>query len=98
MILFGGSRLVGGYTNETFRYTPIPENLFISSAVPGEGTLNLSFPSLIGRTYTLWISPSLAAGSWTNTGLAGLAGTGGTLSFIAPAAAPGSQFFRVRSD
>lgn len=100
MILFGGHRSAppSGYVNETFRYTPVGEELFITRAVPGEGVLILSFPSLVGRTYTLWRSATLAAGSWTNTGLAALAGTGGALSFNAPATALGSQFFHVRSD
>ena len=50
--------------------------LFIISAVPSADALKLDFPSRTGRSYTLWRSATLAAGSWTNTGLAALPGTG----------------------
>jgi hypothetical protein len=53
-----------------------------------------------GRSYTLWRSDTLAAGTWTNTGLPALAGTGTTLTFTVPASAPGvpERFFRVQAD
>ena len=52
------------------------------------------------RTCSLWRSDTRAAGTWTNTGLTALTGTGATLTFTvsAPTAGVLKRFFRVQAD
>jgi hypothetical protein len=58
--------------------------------------LIISFPTVVGRTYTLERSDTVAPDSWTSSELpAPLAGNGAVRSFIVPAAAPFRRFFRV---
>jgi hypothetical protein len=84
--------------NDTFSYIPDCSIFRITSAVLDSGNLVLSFPTETGRTYTLWHSDNLANGSWTDSGLPAVAGTGDTLTFTVPAPTPGRSFFRVQAD
>ena len=96
----GGAGLdVANYFNDTFSYTPDAPNadsFRITSAVLEGSDLLVSFPSVTGRSYTLWQSDTLAAGTWTDTGLSALPGTGATLTFTVLAPTPGHRFFRVQ--
>ncbi len=56
--------------------------------------LFMRFPTVTGRTYTIQRSSTLAAGSWTSTGLTS-EGSGNTQTFRLPANSPGRWFFRV---
>jgi len=94
MIVWGGA----SFFNDTFSYTPHCEPFRITNAVLGSGNLTLSFPTATGRTYTLWRSDTLTSGTWTNTGLTALAGTGATLTFTVPATTPARRFFRVQAE
>jgi hypothetical protein len=106
MIVSGGAANNNVY-NDTFSYTflhtynynPEPGDFRITSAVLSGGNLVLSFPAATGRSYTLWRSDTLAAGSWTNTGLPAVPGNGTILNFTVPAPATGvpERFFRVQS-
>jgi len=71
----------------------------ITNVVLSGGNLTVSFPTVAGRTYTLWRSDTLAAGTWINTGLSALPGTGAALTFSVPAPAAGvpERFFRVHA-
>ena len=99
MIVWGGQRLSGTF-NDTFSYIPDCRALRITNAVLDSGKLILSFPTVTGRTYTLWRSDNLTSDPWTDTGLAALTGTGATLTFTLPAPAAGvpKRFFRVHAD
>ena len=71
----------------------------ITNVVLSGGNLTISFPTVTGRSYTLWRSDTLAAGTWTNTGLPALPGTGTILTFTVPAPVPSvsERFFRVQA-
>ena len=72
--------------------------LRITTVVRSGGTLVISFPSVSGRTYTLWRSDSLT-GAWTNTGLTTITGNGTVRQFTvspAPVAGVPKRFFRVQ--
>ena len=101
MIVRGGATFpAGSDSNGTFSYIPDFDcaSFRITRAVLEGGNLVLSFPSVASRTYTLWRSDTLANGSWTNTGLPALPGTGTTLTFTVPATIPARRFFRVQAD
>jgi hypothetical protein len=107
MIVWGGVDGINHF-NDTFSYTfihtynynPNPETFRITELFLSGGNLTLSFPTVSGRSYTLWRSDTLAAGSWTNTGIPSLAGTGTILTFTVPAPSAGvtERFFRVEAD
>jgi N-acetylneuraminic acid mutarotase len=99
MIVWGGWK--GGFSdtdffNDTFSYTPNDKGFRITSAVLEGGNLLVSFPSVTGRSYTLWQSDSMNEGTWTDTGLPVQGGTGETLTFTIAAPVPGRRFFRVQ--
>jgi len=98
MIVWGG---YGGttYRNDTFSYTVGGEPFRVTSVVLDSGNLVVRFPTVTGRTYTLWRSETLAEGTWINTGLEPLAGTGAVLAFTIPAPTAGvsKTFFRVHA-
>jgi hypothetical protein len=108
MLVWGGADNAAGYFSDTYSYTfihtynynPNPGAFRITNVVLSGGDLTVSFPTVTGRSYSLWRSDTLAAGTWTNTGLPALAGTGTTLTFTVPAPAPGvpERFFRVQAD
>ena len=60
------------------------------------GSMTFSFPSVDGKTYTLWRSDTLA-NDWVNTGLPAITGDGLIREFEIPAPAPGvpKRFFSV---
>ena len=62
------------------------------SAISG-ATFNMTFPSVIGRTYRLQSSPNLA-NPWTNIGTA-TAGTGGNVTLPVNVTGFTNYFFRV---
>jgi N-acetylneuraminic acid mutarotase len=95
MIVWGG-RDETRYFNDTFSYTPDCEELRITSVVLEGGNILVSFPSVTGHSYTLWQSDTLSEGTWTDTGLPALSGTGATLTFTVSADIPGRRFFRVQ--
>ncbi len=100
MLVQGG---VGGdYLTDTWSYNPgnitPPVPFDIRSIVSSGGLLTITFASETGKNYTLWSSGNMAAGTWTNTGLSALSGTGAALSFTLGAPAPPARrFFRVQS-
>ena len=74
-----------------------PISLAVSLATPG--TLRLTFPSFLGRTYTLEARDTLeASAAWREvSGVAPLAGTGGTLKIdLLISAELGQRFYRLR--
>jgi hypothetical protein len=97
MIVLGGRDSTRSFS-DTFSYTPGCEPFRITNAVLEGGALKLTFPAVPGRTYTLWRSDSLADGTWINTGLPALAGTGATLTFTIPVPNSARSFFRVQAD
>ena len=97
MIVWGGATFVGGSDSKgTFSYIPDCETFRITSAVLNSGHLVISFPTVTGRIYTLWRSETMAEGTWTDTGLPAVVGTGATLSFTVPASGPDHRFFRAQ--
>jgi hypothetical protein len=54
----------------------------------------VSFPTSLGRNYTLRVSSSLAASSWQDSGLPVVNGNGGTMSFTIPLSSP-RRFYSV---
>jgi hypothetical protein len=100
MIVYGGQFSVLGSLaifGDTFSYSP-PR----ASVSPGIGglardgsDLTISFPTVANCIYTLWRSDSLADGSWINTGLPPIVGTGSLRSF-AVSISDASGFFRVQ--
>jgi len=57
------------------------------------GDILINFPAILGRTYTLQRSDTLAPGSWAPTGL-NFSGTG-TAGFRLPTTTPARRYFRV---
>ena len=68
-----------------------------TSAVRSGGNLIITFPSVTGRTYTLWQSDVLS-GAWTNTNQTPITGNGSPKSFSVPTPVPGvpKRFHRVQ--
>ena len=95
-----GTAILAGFLTNLYSYTPDCEDFRITSAGFDGGALTIGFPSISGRSYTLWQSEALTIGSWTNTGLPALTGTGATLTFTvsAPTAGVLKRFFRVQAD
>jgi hypothetical protein len=100
MIIWGGYTVANSALQDTFVYTPVCRPFAITDVVRDGGNLILNFPTMTGRTYSLWRSDTLTSGAWTNTGLLALAGTGTTQSFTIPVPAGGvfQRFFRVDAD
>jgi N-acetylneuraminic acid mutarotase len=104
MIVWGGlvrnPSSPGSYwANDTFSYASGCEPFRINTAFLENGDLTFRFPSMEGRNYTLWHSDTLAAGSWTDTGIPSLTGTGAILSLTIPAPAGVLQrFFRIQAE
>jgi N-acetylneuraminic acid mutarotase len=97
VIVWGGAN--GSiYFNDTFSYTPDVRPFDFTSVVRSGDNLMLSFRTVTGRNYTLWQSETMAAGSWTNTGLPALFGTGVPLTFTVPGSTSARRFFRVQAD
>ncbi len=96
LIVWGG-RDGNKYFNDTFIYTLEEEVFRITGAVLENSDLLVSFPSVTGRSYKLWQSDTMIAGTWTDTGLPALTGSGGTLTFSLPAPAAGRLFVRVQA-
>ncbi len=71
--------------------------LRVTTLTPSGGNLEISFPSVTGKTYTLWRSDTLT-GSWMNTGLTAISGNGSVQQFTIPAPVIGvpKRFFRVQ--
>ena len=97
MIVWGGASGNGIYHDDTFSYTP--DVFRITGLVLDSGTLILSFPSRIGRSYTLWRSGALAGGTWTPSGLPSIPGDGTDKFFSvgAPVAEIPKRFYRVQA-
>ena len=82
----------------TFAYTPECEPFRITITPFSIGNLVLSFPTVTGIQYTLWRSYTLTGGTWKNSGLPAMSGTGTTLTFTVPTAAAPRGFFRIHAD
>ncbi len=98
MLLWGGFS-GSSYFNDTFSYTPDCDVFRITTVVLDSGNLLLGFPTLTGRSYTLWQSDTLEDGTWTDTGLSSIAGDGSSKVFSvgAPAAGIPKRFYRVQA-
>ena len=76
-----------------------PNSVFrVTTVVRSSGNLVISFPSVTGKTYTLWRSDNLT-GAFTNTGLTAITGNGSVRQFTvspAPVAGVPKRFFRVQ--
>ena len=70
-------------------------SVFRATATRSGGNLIITFPTVAGKTYTLWQSNTL--GSWTNTGQIALSGNGSprTFTVTAPVAGFPKRFYRV---
>jgi hypothetical protein len=100
MLLWGGGYNDGTsvhYFNDTFSYAPDFTPFRITAATFDGDNFVISFPSETGRSYTLWQSDTMTEGTWTDTGLPALTGTGGTLTFTYPAPESGRLFVRVQA-
>jgi hypothetical protein len=97
MIIWGGQGDGGRYFNDMSSYIPDGGVFRITGVILNDGKLSLNFPTLPGRSYTLWQSETLAAGSWTNSGLPAVNGTGAILTFTVSAATSTRRFFRVQA-
>jgi hypothetical protein len=66
----------------------------LQAFAPGDGTLNLSWIAIAGRTYQLQGKPSLISGNWINIGaqITATNATAGTSVTMNPA---GQQFYRL---
>jgi hypothetical protein len=78
---------------------PVDEGPFaiISIVLSGPNAL-ISFPTIAGKSYTLWHSDTLAPAAWTDTGLTAILGDGTDKTFITPAPVTGvpERFYRVQ--
>lgn len=78
---------------------PVDESPFsiISIVLSGTNAL-ITFPTIAGKSYTLWYSDTLAPASWINTGLTAIPGDGTDKTFITPAPVAGvpERFYRVQ--
>jgi N-acetylneuraminic acid mutarotase len=77
---------------DTFSYLPAPLAFQVLTVAQQDRNLILRFPTSAGSTYTLWSSETLADGTWTDTGLPAIAGTGAILSFSVPTNAVSGLF------
>jgi hypothetical protein len=76
-----------------------PGSVFrIINALRSGGNVIITFPTVVGRTYTLWRSDTLASGSWVDSGAASLTGDGNIKAFTitAPAIGVSKRFHRVQ--
>jgi hypothetical protein len=94
MIVWGGHSGMS-CLNDTFNYFPDCHVRDLHSTRSG-GDLLLSFPTLPGLTYSLWQSGTMADGTWTDTGLPALTGTGATRTFTVSDSPAPRRFFRVQ--
>ena len=85
------------YLDDTFNYIPDCAVHDFTGIVRSGGNLILSFPTVPGITYTLWHSDTAADGTWTDTGLPALPGTGAIRAFAVSATTPARRFFRVQA-
>ena len=79
-------------------FDPVAESAFaITSVVSSGANLLISFPSVAGKSYTLWTSDTLIA-AWTDTGLAAITGDGSVKTFTvtAPVAGVPRRLYRVK--
>jgi hypothetical protein len=78
---------------------PVDDSPFaiISIVLSGPNAL-ISFPTITGKSYTLWHSDTLAPAAWTDTGLTAILGDGTDKTFITPAPVTGvsERFYRVQ--
>jgi hypothetical protein len=78
---------------------PVDDGPFaiISIVLSGPNAL-ISFPTITGKSYTLWRSDTLAPASWTDSGLTAIPGDGTEKTFIIPAPVTGvsERFYRVQ--
>ena len=74
-----------------------PASIFRATATRSGGNLVITFPSVTGKTYTLWQSGTLGLGSWSNSGQTALSGNGSTRTFTVTAPVGGvlQRFYRV---
>lgn len=75
-----------------------PTSVFrVTSLTRSGGNLIVSFPSVTGKTYTLWRSDTLG-NDWVNTGLTPITGNGSVRQFSFPAPVIGipERFYRVQ--
>jgi hypothetical protein len=73
-----------------------PASAFRLSLIPDEGDLQISFPTITGRTYRLEQSSTLLDGSWSDSGLPAKTGNNALQNFIVtPGTGPTRNFYRV---
>ena len=72
-----------------------PSSRFTPISTRSGGNVVISFPTVAGRTYTLWRSDNLTPGSWVDTGLPALAGNGSTRQFTVTITNPARRLYRV---
>jgi hypothetical protein len=75
-----------------------PASVFrITSAVKSGSNVVITFPTVSGKSYTLWQSDTLS-GTWTNAGQTAITGDGSPKTFTAPAPVNGvpKRFHRVQ--
>ena len=80
-------------------FTDLGPVFAITSIIRSGANVLISFPSVSGKSYTLWRSDTLAPAAWTSTGLPAIPGDGTTKTFATPAPVPGvpNRFYRVQS-
>ena len=66
----------------------------LQAFAPGDGTLNLTWTAVAGRTYQIQAKPSLVSGNWTNTGVPIIA-TNAIAATSLTMNPPGQQFYRL---
>jgi len=86
----------GGVSGRNFRLTvtqPRPAPIITAIARPG-GTASVSFTTQTGLSYRVEFQDTIGAASWN--GLLPIAGTGGLVTVLDPAASSPARFYRVR--
>jgi hypothetical protein len=76
---------------------PAPLVPVIGAPTMVNGIFSLSFPTEIGKSYTVQCKNTLTDPTWTNLPNMPVSGTGGNLSITNPTAAQPSRFYRVSS-
>jgi hypothetical protein len=74
---------------------PAPLVPVIGAPTMVNGIFSLSFPTEIGKSYTVQCKNTLTDPTWTNLPNMPVSGTGGNLSITNPTAAQPSRFYRV---
>lgn len=90
----GRSNLLEAIAGTDPKSAAMPAGYFAATITPGLSTSTVSWPTLVGKEYTLLVSTDLTSASWTPVGIP-VVGTGTTEQAIVSPGGP-RKFWRVR--